>query len=106
MIVLVFIFIFIPILVFVFVSTILLIICSKKAAHTSSRLDCFCLLALTPDATSLGGGGAWWVSITGLGIPELLAGLLPKGACPRPPLRLGVPLIVPDISSRIFLEGG
>lgn len=50
----------------------------EKPKPTSSRLDCFCLLALTEELASLG-----WESSTGRGILEL-TGLLVNGMLPRP----------------------
>jgi len=63
--------------------------------YTSSLLLCFCRLALIAELpASL---MEVWVSRTGLGMLEL-AGLLVKGIPPRP-WRLGVPLIVLDMSA-------
>ena len=70
-------------------------------SHTSSLLDCFCLLALTEEPPASLAEPPWllWVgSRTGRGMPDV-AGLPVKGMAPRPCPRPGVPRIVfPDIA--------
>jgi len=70
--------------------------------HTSSRLVCFCLLAVSdeeaaPDSLV----GVCVVSRTGRGIAEVVGVLVAKGMFPRPEFRLGVPLMVPGLADMV-----